>query len=206
MNMKFVGAVSAFALMSGVAWAQSPTTPNATTPDSTVQQPAAPHASPDATTGASDQTLRSDDAVPPASPEAGTTTGQMSAPTEADAGIGVASVDSLMGKNVLDRNGEKLGDVEDVILGADGQAQKVVLSRGGFLGLGEKQIAIDFDQIQIRPDDNNLHVSGLTQDDAANMPEFEYDDSMTSLTRSRTDAPASPIAPAAPTGTGTTVE
>jgi sporulation protein YlmC with PRC-barrel domain len=73
------------------------------------------------------------------------------------ASTGVASVDKLMGKDVVGKDGDKLGDVEDVILDANGRAQQLVLSRGGLLGINEKKVAIDFTQVQSRPDDDELH-------------------------------------------------
>jgi len=198
MTMKLIGAVSAFALMSGVAWADSPGAQGSTAHDSAAQRPAEAQApaTPGMTSGAADQNLRPGDAA---------TSGF---------GAGMASVDKLMGRDVIGRDGEKLGEVEDVILGPGGQAQKLVLSRGGFLGMGEKQVAIDFDQLQSRPDDDKLHASALSADDVRNMPGFEYDDGMTSLNRNRTgaagtatDAPAvtgTPGAEPAPNATGTT--
>jgi sporulation protein YlmC with PRC-barrel domain len=161
MTIRLIGAAAAIALMSSAAWAQSP----------------AP---------------RTGNAANDASPPSATMTGpgstgvQRSTGTEDDARGGVASVDRLMGKDVVGRDDEKLGEVEDVILGPDGQAQKLVLARGGFLGMNEKQVAIDFDLVRSRPDDDDLHVSSLSRDDVRNMPEFQYEDGMTSLNRSRT--------------------
>lgn len=174
MTIRLIGAAAAIALMSGAVLAQTP----------------AP---------------RAGNAANDASPPSATTTGpagtQRSTGTEDDARGGVASVDRLMGKDVVGRDDEKLGEVEDVILGPDGQAQKLVLARGGFLGMNEKQVAIDFDLVQSRPDDDDLHVSSLSRDDVRNMPEFQYEDGMTSLNRSRSGNGAAPADGAAPSAT-----
>lgn len=45
----------------------------------------------------------------------------------------------------LDHN--RVGEIEDVVIGADGRAQAVVIGVGGFLGIGEKRVAVPFDQI-----------------------------------------------------------
>jgi sporulation protein YlmC with PRC-barrel domain len=42
----------------------------------------------------------------------------------------------------------KIGDVDDVILDRQGNAEAVVIGVGGFLGIGEKQVALPFDQIE----------------------------------------------------------
>lgn len=189
MTIRLIGAAAAIALMSGAVLAQSP----------------APR------TGNG-----SNDASPPSATMTGpgTAGAQRSTGTEDNAQRGVASVERLMGKDVVGRDDEKLGEVEDVILGPDGKAQKLVLARGGFLGMNEKQVAIDFNLVQSRPDDDDLHVSSLSRDDVRNMPAFRYEDGMTSLDRSRSGnggmpadgaAPsATPDAPPAPGGTGST--
>jgi sporulation protein YlmC with PRC-barrel domain len=99
-----------------------------------------------------------------------------------------ASVEGLMGKDVVGSDGEKLGSVEDVIVDpASGEAKQLVISSGGFLGIGAKQIAVDFSQAQIGMDndgdDPEIKLNGITQADVEGMPEFEYSDTMTSLSR-----------------------
>ncbi len=42
----------------------------------------------------------------------------------------------------------KIGDVDDIILDRQGNAEAVVIGVGGFLGMGEKQVALPFDQIE----------------------------------------------------------
>ena len=41
----------------------------------------------------------------------------------------------------------KVGSIEDVVLGPDGRATAVVIGVGGFLGIGEKKVALPFDQV-----------------------------------------------------------
>jgi len=50
----------------------------------------------------------------------------------------------LINKKVIDKKGDDLGKVEDVVLGSDGKAQFVVLERGGFLDIGTKYVPIPF--------------------------------------------------------------
>ena len=55
----------------------------------------------------------------------------------------------LVGINVYNQGNEKIGEVKDVLLVAKaGKADKVILSVGGFLGLGERYVAIPYDQIK----------------------------------------------------------
>ena len=57
---------------------------------------------------------------------------------------------SVLGKTVYtgaDEKGEAIGDVNDVVINADGGAEALVVGVGGFLGLGEKDVAINFDRV-----------------------------------------------------------
>jgi len=187
--MELIGAASAMALMTGAAFAQGtsmtdPTTSNPSTPPSAMESAPAP-------------------ANAPAVGEGGATGSAVSA----------ASVQGLMGKDVIGSDGEKLGTVEDVIVDpASGEAKQLVISSGGFLGIGEKQIAIDFSQAQVTMDDDGddpqVKLQSVTQADVEGMPEFEYSDTMTSLNRG-TDTGASGgtsgtmTRPSGSTGTGT---
>lgn len=95
-----------------------------------------------------------------------------------------ASVEKLMGKDVVGSDGEKIGEISDVILDPQsGQARQLVISSGGFLGIGEKQIAVDFQSAQPVPGKDDLRLQSLTQADVRTLPEFRYDESMTSLNR-----------------------
>jgi sporulation protein YlmC with PRC-barrel domain len=55
----------------------------------------------------------------------------------------------LIGTRVVGQNNESIGDVNDVVMGRDGKAMAVIVGVGGFLGIGEKDVAIPFEQAQI---------------------------------------------------------
>lgn len=96
----------------------------------------------------------------------------------------LASAEQMLGKSVVGQDGNDIGEVEDVILDpTSGQARQLVISSGGFLGIGEKQIAVDFNQAKWNEADKEVQLSGLTREDVRNMAEFEYSDTMTSLNR-----------------------
>ena len=56
-----------------------------------------------------------------------------------------------MGATVYGPGDENLGDINDVILAKEGGIDAVVIGVGGFLGIGEKNVAVAFDQIEPRP-------------------------------------------------------
>jgi len=66
--------------------------------------------------------------------------------TELRAGLWRAS--KLEGVNVYNNANEKIGDISDVLFDQSGRVEAVVIGVGGFLGLGERNVAVPYDQIR----------------------------------------------------------
>ena len=64
----------------------------------------------------------------------------------------------LVGVDVYGPNKEKVGDINEVLIDRNGKAEAVVIGVGGFLGIGEKDVAVPFDQV--RWSDNPSDVRG----------------------------------------------
>jgi sporulation protein YlmC with PRC-barrel domain len=54
----------------------------------------------------------------------------------------------LMGLDVYNEANEKLGDVNELILDKNGKVNAVVIGVGGFLGMGEHDIAVTMDKLK----------------------------------------------------------
>jgi sporulation protein YlmC with PRC-barrel domain len=54
----------------------------------------------------------------------------------------------LMGLDVYNENNEKLGDVNEIILDKNGKVAAVVIGVGGFLGMGEHDVAVSMDKLK----------------------------------------------------------
>jgi sporulation protein YlmC with PRC-barrel domain len=54
----------------------------------------------------------------------------------------------LMGVDVYGSDNQKIGDIDEVLVDKQGKIQAVVVGIGGFLGIGEKDVAIPFGQLQ----------------------------------------------------------
>jgi sporulation protein YlmC with PRC-barrel domain len=54
----------------------------------------------------------------------------------------------LMGLDVYNEGNEKLGDVNELILDKNGKVNAVVIGVGGFLGMGEHDIAVSMDKLK----------------------------------------------------------
>ena len=54
----------------------------------------------------------------------------------------------LMGLNVYNEQNEKLGDINELIVGKDGKINAVVIGVGGFLGMGEHLVAVPYEKLK----------------------------------------------------------
>lgn len=85
------------------------------------------------------------------------------------------TTDQLEDVAVYSADQQNVGEVSDVIVSEDGKINALVVDVGGFLGIGQKPVAIDFDAVKIRKDQNNgLYVfTDLTKDQLNAAPEFK---------------------------------
>lgn len=58
--------------------------------------------------------------------------------------LGTMRVSKILGIGVIGMDHVRVGTIEDVLLGADGRIDTVVIGVGGFLGMGEKYVAVPF--------------------------------------------------------------
>ncbi|MEZ0171811.1 PRC-barrel domain-containing protein [Microvirga sp. TS319] len=54
----------------------------------------------------------------------------------------------VIGTRVVSTNNESIGDINDVVVDRDGRVMAVVVGVGGFLGIGEKNVAVPFDALE----------------------------------------------------------
>lgn len=115
------------------------------------------------------------------------------------AGSGVeVSADDMMGRPVMGTDGQQLGEVSDVIVDPETmEMRRLVIDSGGFLGFGAKKIALDRDQVEIRPEEG-IMARELTREDIEALPEFDPEGETASLDQPEptTPAPAGGMAPA----------
>jgi sporulation protein YlmC with PRC-barrel domain len=79
-------------------------------------------------------------------------------------------------QNVYDPSNDKIGDIKDVLLDHDGKAAALIIGVGGFLGAGEKDVAVPFNAVQVTKKDNkNYLVMNTTKDALKSAKGFKYD-------------------------------
>ena len=140
-------------LMSGAAFAQTAPADPATTP------PAAGEAAP---MGTAPMTPGSEAAAPETmGMEGGSPI--ITLPTmEAGATPSMFLTDELNDEDIYGAGDEEIGEVEDIILAADGTVAAVVVEVGGFLGIGEKDVLVDWNAIEISVEDDDLRLVAPT--------------------------------------------
>ena len=79
----------------------------------------------------------------------------------------------LTGATVYSPQDEAIGDVNDVIVSRDGKVDGLVVGVGGFLGIGEKDVAIQMSEIKLMDTDTGIKlVMEANKDELAAAPEF----------------------------------
>ena len=84
------------------------------------------------------------------------------------------SVSTYFDRSVYNGAGEKIGSVSDLIVGPDAKIIAAVIGVGGFLGIGEKEVAVPFSSVQVNRRDNDWHlVMNATKDSLEAAPKYE---------------------------------
>ncbi len=95
--------------------------------------------------------------------------------------------------NSTAEDAETIGEVNDFVLNADGGVAAVVVGVGGFLGIGQKNVAIAWDELQLVSDvdGNQMLVAERTREQLESAAEFDRQEWLASESAT-TDVPADP--------------
>jgi sporulation protein YlmC with PRC-barrel domain len=87
---------------------------------------------------------------------------------------GQMSAEALVGKTVKNAANESVGKINDVYLDADGAVKLVVVSVGGFLGVGSKDVGVPWSDLKLGRDGNSITVlTGWTKESLKAMPDYK---------------------------------
>jgi sporulation protein YlmC with PRC-barrel domain len=79
-------------------------------------------------------------------------------------------------QDVYDQNNAKIGEIMDVLVGQDGKVEALIIGVGGFLGAGEKDVAVSFNTVKPTMKDNKTYLTmNTTKDALKSAPGFQYD-------------------------------
>jgi hypothetical protein len=136
-------------------------TPGATTQPGTTQ--------PGTTQPGTTPTLPRPATPPAAQPTAPST---LSQPTQAQpAAPATVAASHLIGLTLRNAANESIGSIDDVLVDADGRVRQVVVGVGGFLGMGERKVAIAWDQLRFDRT-RDVAIVSFTKEQVRAMPEY----------------------------------
>jgi hypothetical protein len=83
-------------------------------------------------------------------------------------------LEGILGRAVRSATGENMGRIVDVVVDRAGQVRAAVIDFGGFLGVGSRRIAIDWDALSFSPpEDKSGRVTlEFTRDQVKAGPEY----------------------------------
>jgi hypothetical protein len=125
---------------------------------------------PDATSPQSSEAPKS---IEPAAPKSAEAAGGAQFLSKQESTDYLAS--NLIGESVYNSQDEVIGDINDLVSDSGGKFVAVLIGTGGFLGLGEKDIAIRFEDLKLTRDENNdvKVVADLSNDMIVSAPDYE---------------------------------
>ena len=160
---KICTAASLVALMAMPAFAQDSTAPSPASPTAPVEN-VAPAPAPSATPA---PVVTPDAAIPDKTADKGSA-------KAAGLGSDVAASD-LLNQKVKNSANETVGDINDLSIGSDGKISAVIIGLGGFLGMGEKNVSLPYEQLNFSRDANGYLIVTVnaTKDSLQAAPEWK---------------------------------
>jgi PRC-barrel domain len=82
---------------------------------------------------------------------------------------------SLIAQTVYNAENVAIGDINDLVTDKNGKIVAVLIGSGGFLGLGEKDVAVRFEDLKLARDENGSIkvVADVTKETLAAAPDYE---------------------------------
>lgn len=89
---------------------------------------------------------------------------------------GATTVTNYYKQSVYDPQQNKIGSVDDVLVTQDGKVVAAIIGVGGFLGMGEKDVAVPMSALQKVQKNNSWYLTlNTTKDALKNAPGYKYD-------------------------------
>ena len=89
--------------------------------------------------------------------------------------LGSWQAETILGKEVRSKVNENIGRIVDVLVDRRGRVRAAIIDFGGFLGVGSRKIAVDWDALRFSPGDDghNIVTLDLTRDQMKAAPEYK---------------------------------
>ncbi|MBI1621411.1 PRC-barrel domain-containing protein [Aquamicrobium zhengzhouense] len=155
----------------GVAATGAGAAATAPTNDTTATAPAV--TAPATTTDTTSYNTAANDTVVTDTDDTATAAIDRSTLNEVDAGT--MSADNIIGTTVYGANDENVGEISDVLLSQDGGVDAVIIDVGGFLGIGQKSVAVSMENLAFMADGDANHYlyTSMTKEQLEAQPEYD---------------------------------
>jgi len=84
----------------------------------------------------------------------------------------------LIGAKVMGANNQNIGEINDIVIDQNGGIQAVVVGVGGFLGLGQKNVAIPYKNLTVTRGSTSDSIERVsvdyTKDQLNSAPSYKY--------------------------------
>ena len=88
------------------------------------------------------------------------------------------SGDDLIGTDIVDRTGKNVGEISDLLVDSQGNVNHVLVDVGGFLGIGERTVALDLRQLTPEQGSGDALVTSMTEAQLKALPEVRSEGTM----------------------------
>jgi hypothetical protein len=119
------------------------------------------------------QSSEAPQSIEPAAPKSVETSSSPQFLTQQESGDVLAS--NLIGASVYNAQDEAIGGINDLVSDESGKVVAVLIGIGGFLGMGQKDVALRFEDLRLARDENNgiKVIANVNQDTLASAPDYE---------------------------------
>lgn len=128
---------------------------------------------------------------------------QMRSSGTLDTSISSMTAERLIGRDVYDSTGREIGEIEDIVFNREGRVTAALVDVGGFLGVGQRRVALDLTQVRMQ--DDRLVLQTMTRDQMQQLPPYSQGNDWNRVDRNTTLGAAGGMGTGSTTGTsGTT--
>lgn len=80
----------------------------------------------------------------------------------------------MIGQDVVNQEGDEVGTIDNILITDTDNVEYAIVSVGGFLGIGEKLVAVPIINLQFNKEKENVLLKNITKEQLESAPEFDY--------------------------------
>jgi hypothetical protein len=116
-----------------------------------------------------------------------------SPPLSAVQSVAPQDAEAILGQRVIDPAGQEIGRLVDVLVDANGQPKAAIIDFGGFMGVGNRKIAVHWSALHFNPGEpKDKVVLEMTPGQIKDAPEFSNPNKAAAVVTPTDIAPQSP--------------